>query len=150
MATKRHFVPNGNYVKAFYTPGGQTGRWLKREAKRVEFVSKTYVGKGGTGRLAKSIRAGKVTKDGPLELEVYVRANARKRGDKTSYALAHHEGSGPHVIRAKNGGYLHWGGRGGPMVVAVIHPGSKGTYYLLRALNLVVGGFRAERENYLS
>lgn len=135
------FKPNGNFAKTFYTPGGMTGRWLKGQGKRVEFVSKTLVGKD-TGKLAKSIKTSKVTKDGPTDLEVNVTADARSRGSVTSYALVHHEGSRPHVIQAAPGGVLHWGGARGPTVVAVIHPGTTGTHYLLKALNITVGGMR--------
>lgn len=139
MAT---FKPNGNYARTFYTPGGMTGRWLRNQGQRVAFVSKGYVGKGGTGRLAKSIKAGKVTNDGPLDLQIEVTANAKRRGQPTSYALVHHEGSKPHVIQASPGSALHWGGKGGPTVAAVIHPGTTGTHYLLKALNIVVGGMK--------
>lgn len=140
MATK--FVANGNFKRTFFTPGGETGRFLRREAARVQHLARGNVGKS-TGKLAKSIRPTKVTNDGPLDLEISVFADARKRGSKTSYALTHHNGSGPHVIQAPPGEALHWGGSSGPTVVAVIHPGSTGTYYLLKALNLVVGGMRA-------
>lgn len=139
----RAFVPNANFTRTFFTPGGITGRWLRREADRVAHVSKGYVGKGGSGKLAKSIKRTKVTNDGPTDLEVSVRADARKRGQPESYALVHHEGSKPHVIEPTTpGGVLHWGGRGGPHVIIVHHPGSDGTHYLVKGLNIVAGGWR--------
>ena len=136
------FKPNGNFAKTFYTPGGEVGRWLRKEGKRVEHVSKTLVGVD-SGRLRRSIKASKVTKAGVTDLEVEVTADARKRGSPNSYAYIHHEGSRPHVISAPPGGALHWGGARGPTVVIVNHPGTGGTKYLIRALNIVVGGMRA-------
>ena len=65
------FKPNGNFARTFYTPGGMTGRWLRKEARRVEYISKTLVGKKyATGRLAASINTSKVTKAGATDLEV--------------------------------------------------------------------------------
>jgi len=127
------FKPNGNFAKTFYTPGGEVGRWLRREARRVETVSKTMVGVD-TGALKRSIRTDKVNNLTAKHLRVEI-------GSMLPYALVHHDGSKPHTIVAGPGEVLHWGGARGPTVVAVTHPGTKGTKYLLRALHIVTGSY---------
>lgn len=134
------FKPNANYARTFQTPGGMVGRWLKYQGGRVAVVSKTHVSKGGSGKLARSIKAGKVTKLSPFLLQIDVSATAKRKGMSYSYALVHHQGAKPHAILAKPGSALHWGGARGPTVVSVMHPGSKGSKYLvkgLKALNII-------------
>ena len=126
------FKPNGNFARTFYTPGGEVGRWLRKEARRVEHVSKTLVGVD-TGRLKGSIKTGKVTRAGATDLEVEI-------GSQLTYAYLHHEGSRPHVITASPGSALSFGRT---TVRIVNHPGTRPNKYLLRALNIVVGGMKA-------
>lgn len=129
MATT--FKPNGNFNRAFYSPGGMVGKHLRVTAKKVEIDAKALVGVN-TGRLKRNIKTGRVTR-GVKGPEVEVKAD-------TPYALAHHEGTAPHVITPKRpGGALHWGPRGsGITVVAVVHPGTRPNRYLLNALTAVI------------
>lgn len=56
-------------------------------------------------------------------------------GTNLSYARPVHEGSKPHVIRAKPGSALFWRGARHPVKV-VNHPGSKGNPFLVRAADM--------------
>lgn len=52
------------------------------------------------------------------------------------YAVHEHEGTSPHVIRPRSRRVLRFVGRGGAVVFArrVMHPGTKGSKFLTRAL----------------
>jgi hypothetical protein len=52
-----------------------------------------------------------------------------------NYALAHHEGTAPHVIRPKSGKMLRFVSRGQVVYAHVVnHPGTKANKYLADAL----------------
>ena len=52
-------------------------------------------------------------------------------GESSEYAIWVHEGTGPHIIRAKNAKFLHFGN---VFVKQVNHPGTKAIKYLERPL----------------
>jgi hypothetical protein len=110
---------------------GIVGRLLHRTANRITQLAKIQVGKK-TGRLKKSIRF------------EHIRRNALgprvKVGGYTSYALVHHEGTKPHIIKPKNaGGALIF--RKGARVIStkvVRHPGTRPNRYLTVPMTRVV------------
>jgi hypothetical protein len=60
---------------------------------------------------------------------------AVRTGSKVNYARWVHEGTGPHVIEAKNRKFLKFPGEGGVMIFRrrVNHPGYRGNPFLLDA-----------------
>lgn len=64
-------------------------------------------------------------------------------GTNLKYAKAVHDGSPPHVIRAKNKKALFWPGAAHP-VRAVRHPGNKANPYLANALRAEAGAITAD------
>lgn len=130
MAAGVTFVPNGNFARAFWSPGGMTGRHLKVVAKMVQTDARVLVGKR-TGKLARSITVGRVTRD-PRGLEVEV-------GSNLHYAYAHHQGTRPHIITARPGSVMRFTSKGRRVMTTVVHhPGTKPNRYLLNALTTVI------------
>lgn len=66
-------------------------------------------------------------------------------GTNLSYAKPVHDGSPPHIIRARRGKALYWKGARHP-VRSVRHPGTKGTKFLSNALVAEQGNVRADLE----
>lgn len=85
-----------------------------------------------TGELGRAIGEDAQTMVGPFKVTGGVHAN-------TPYAAAVHEGSRPHIIRARNGGFLHFkmGGRD-VFVRSVNHPGARARPFLRNAGTYVV------------
>lgn len=114
-------------------PGIQ--RDLHRRMKtRVLPAAKRFVGKDTT-RLEKSIReqSGVLSTRGPFSQ--VVAGWTGTNGGARSYVWPHHEGSAPHIIRARRAKTLRFEIRG--VVVfrkQVRHPGTRGTKFLTRAL----------------
>lgn len=75
-----------------------------------------------TGTLKASIHAGDVRGSGA---SVSIRVSTG--GEANEYAIFVHEGTGPHIIRAKNGKALSFNGI---LVKSVHHPGTKATKFL--------------------
>lgn len=85
-----------------------------------------------TGALRQSHTMGPITHT-PSKTTVEISAN-------TTYAMAVHEGSRPHIIRPKNAKVLTWNGPQGRIFArSVHHPGSKGRPWLLNAAQSQAG-----------
>ena len=85
-----------------------------------------------TGNLGRSIREDPQVFRGPFYVSGGVTAHAR-------YAAAVHQGSRPHVIRARNGGYLHfyWHGRE-VFTRSVNHPGTRARPFLFNGVSRAI------------
>lgn len=104
-------------------PNGVVAGDLVRRGLKVTNKAKQLVGVR-TGRLRSSIR-GRMGRDSRGLVYVV--------GTDVSYALMHHDGTRPHIIRPKTKRVLYWKGARHP-VREVHHPGTKGTKFLTRAL----------------
>jgi hypothetical protein len=107
------------------------GRHLHKKGKLIERAAKRQVGVD-SGRLRKSIH-----------MRHFVGATGQyvKITASTSYALAHHEGTKPHLIAPKKkDAVLRFSGRTGVSIHARIvrHPGTKPNKYLTDNLRLVL------------
>lgn len=114
-------------------PDGPVIRDLRRRMTRAKAGAQTMVRKR-TGRLFASIRMNdKITKAGP-----YVEVIAGGRGFK--YTMVEHDGSRPHIIRARFKKSLRFQVAGKTVFrKQVRHPGTTGTKFLERALPLAGG-----------
>ena len=106
--------------------GGKVGRHVEIKAKKTQEIARTLVGKR-TGRLAASISMQRSRTATGFEYTV---------GSSRLYALAHHNGTKPHLIIAKPPGILRFKGTGTTIVwkKAVAHPGTRPNPYLTTAL----------------
>ncbi|UYP17712.1 HK97 gp10 family phage protein [Rhodococcus sp. Z13] len=86
-----------------------------------------------TGNLARSIQEGPIVFQGPFRVTSGVTATA-------NYAAAVHDGTRPHVIRARNGGFLRFPGSDGSPVFrrSVNHPGTRPRPFLRNAAEQVM------------
>jgi hypothetical protein len=85
-----------------------------------------------TGFLGRSIQEDPLVFSGPFRVTTGVTATA-------NYAGAVHDGTRPHVIRARNGQYLKFPGRNGPVFVrSVNHPGTRPRPFLRNAAEQVL------------
>lgn len=114
---------------------GTVGRMLHRTGNRITQLAKLQVGKK-TGRLKNSIRFQHIRRS--------VLGPRVKVGAYTKYALAHHQGTRPHIITPrKPGGTLIF--RKGPRIIAtkvVRHPGTRPNRYLTVPMVRVVSSVR--------
>lgn len=106
------------------------GRDLQARADRVEALARQLVGVK-SGRLRGSHRQ----RGGANQYGVYIHVIAGIPG-VTNYLGWHHFGTAPHIIRPRRARALRFE-VGGRIVFAqkVRHPGSRGTYFLTRALD---------------
>lgn len=109
-------------------PSGETGQYLRKRGELVVASARLKVGKR-TGFLAGSIHMRQSRE--PYGQKLWI-------GSELNYALAHHEGTKPHIIVAKRAQMLrfHAGGR----VIytrAVKHPGTRANRYLKDSLYLI-------------
>lgn len=125
MTTIKIEIKNLSAIKTAFSqaPALMTKNLSTAIKKTVFLIEGRAVAKANvrTGRL----RASAYTDFGPLKGEI---------GFKATYAAAVHDGYGPHIIEAKNNGYLFWRGAAHP-VKRVHHPGYKGNPFLLNAVN---------------
>ena len=85
-----------------------------------------------TGFLGRSIQEDPLVFSGPFRLSTGVTATA-------DYAATVHDGTRPHVIRARNGQYLKFPGRNGPVFArSVNHPGTRPRPFLRNAAEQVL------------
>ena len=108
------------------SPKGELGRKLSNLGDRIVFSAKNQVG-NRTGRLQRSIHKRHLGNFTGQYLWI---------GSKVPYALAHHEGTRPHLITpTESDGKLVFF-KGGRMIVTrrVMHPGTKPNKYLLTPL----------------
>lgn len=118
----------GAWNREFRTPKGMVGSWLRKEGNKVEWFAKAAEAPHRrSGRLLNSIARSKVSIS-PVGLYVEVEASA-------PYALAHHEGYGPRIIKPENGEVLVFPSQGQVVFTdEVLHPGFKGHPFLRKAL----------------
>jgi hypothetical protein len=110
------------------SPYGEVGRWLARKGQEMAAGARAQVGVR-TGRLRASIAVSQERV--PLGQELRIVADAVAPGRAGSYALDHHEGTPPHLIRAKGRGALVFpGGRGVAAAKVVHHPGTRANKFL--------------------
>lgn len=120
-------------VQAYARTNPAVLRDLSERMARVEAASIRQVGKR-TGNLVRSRRKTVNVRGGRPSVTL---------GYYAKYALVHHNGSGPHIIRAKPGKMLRFPGRGGVVFVhQVRHPGSRPNPYLSANLHLAGGRTR--------
>lgn len=129
-------IDRAGFDFAFNEPNGQpVGRWMKVRGVAATQVAKRTVG-FRTGHLRRSISMEQDRK-GPGRQQ-RVRIGVLKSGAK-GYALYHHEGTKPHIIRAKRGGVLVFRVRGRLVRTRnVLHPGTRANPYLTRAMHSFV------------
>ena len=130
-------IHHAAFHRVFRSENGEVGRWLRRKATMIETLAKITVGVD-SGALLRSIDT-MLTHHPSGDLMARVGANPRDR--ITGYALIHHEGSRPHVIRARNAKYLRFPnrktGQGWVFAKEVFHPGTAPNPFLTRFLREV-------------
>ena len=104
---------------------GSVGQYLKRKGNEILVSARARVG----------------VRTGALRASLHMRHMRDSRGQQIwigsnlKYALAHHEGTKPHVITPKSGKMLRFVSRGTVVYAhAVNHPGTKANKYLADAL----------------
>jgi hypothetical protein len=130
-ATYVGHAPNEIVIRSiFRAEDGPVGRDLDGRSRRVLARARTLVGVRSGTLLASLRRESGQGPGGP-----YVDVVAGVRG-LTTYLGYHHDGTPPHVIRARRRHALRFT-VGGRVVFArsVRHPGSRGTRFLTRALD---------------
>lgn len=126
---------------AFRAPTGMTGRWTKEQAEKVAaharmFAPKPGQGKGyATGETAASVRVrGPVIGRSGPEVDVL---------SSTDHATFVHEGTPPHIIKARLAKKMVFFMRKAGRVIfddKVFHPGTPANPFLVKALRAVFGG----------
>lgn len=115
----------------FHSWHGPVGRYVSRGAKKLEMLAISSAGLK-TGALRRSIGS-YYTRRGKA-LEVRVGANPGP-GGVAGYALYHHEGTRPHIIRPKRARALRFTAQGHTVFANVVHhPGTRPNPYLTRWL----------------
>lgn len=134
----RHRIPE---YRVFDAPTGTVGAWVGLRAAQVaahavRLAPKPGQGRGyATGETAASIRVNGPER-GRLGPEATVSSN-------TDHATDLHEGTKPHIIKAKPGSKMVFFWRKAGRVVMkkkVYHPGTPANPFLLKALRIVFGG----------
>lgn len=110
-------------------PNGPVGRMLKRRGGYVLRGAKRQVGVN-TGNLRRSIHM-RHFRDS--------RGQYVKIGSDENYALAHHQGTRPHIIRPNRAQVLKFETRGQTFFRNIVrHPGTKANKYLTDNLRLIL------------
>lgn len=114
----------------FNDPSGPVIKDLDRRMRNVENRADSLVGVDSGYLQATIHRIRGFQRRGPY---VDVQAGARQ----IKYTMAHHDGTPPHVIRVRKARALRFES-GGKVIfrTKVNHPGTKGTFFLTRALPL--------------
>lgn len=141
MADGVTYIPDPVGVREIlYSPTGIAGRYLVKLAEIVQERAKQQVGysddqnrnrDAGPHLRDTIIRRMNVGADG-VEMEV---------GSESPHALYHHEGTEPHIIKAKNVStlFFYWPKVGGFVWPTIVHhPGTKANHYLTDPLGEVV------------
>ena len=110
------------------SPEGDVGRYLAKKGRLLMAAAKTQVGVR-TGALRSSIHMRHLRDS---------RGQYVKIGSNLDYALLHHQGTKPHVIRPDRAKVLRFV-RGSRIIytTSVMHPGTKANRYLSDNLKLV-------------
>lgn len=124
-------VPLPGFAEVFESRTGIVGRDLLLRANRVIRAAQRQVGVH-SGELKKSIGL-RWKLDSGVVMSVSIDA-------ERPYAVIHHDGTKPHIIRPINGKALRFIGKDGQVVFAksTSHPGTKANRYLLDNLPLAV------------
>jgi hypothetical protein len=130
-----HFfiVPdNPGYDQVFKSRGGVVGRDIHRRAQRVRSAAIVQAGKK-TNALRSDMKVKWMPSSSSGDLRIQVGSDVR-------HAQAHHEGTRPHIIRARNAKALRFINSAGEVVFAqsVHHPGTRPNRYLTDNLPLAV------------
>ena len=116
------------YEFFFNEPAGKVGRYLALKGNLIVRAAKAQVGVR-TGALRASIHM-RHARD--------IRGQYIRIGSAMNYALLHHEGSKPHMIKPDRAQVLRFTSRGTVMYAhAVMHPGTKPNRYLTDNLGLI-------------
>ena len=117
------------YEFFFNEPSGKVGRHLAIRGGLIVRAAKAQVG----------------VRTGALRASIHMRHSRDTRGQyirigsAMNYALLHHEGSKPHMIKPDRAQILRFTSRGKVMYAhAVMHPGTKPNRYLTDNLGLAV------------
>lgn len=114
---------------------GPTGKYIATRAERVAAFARATAGVR-SGALKSSI--GTFYGHRGNELEARVGANVQAGDGRRGYSYWHHEGTLPHVIKAKKAKSLHFFMAGEEMFrKSVHHPGFRGNPYLTNHLKEV-------------
>jgi hypothetical protein len=110
------------------SPEGDVGKYLAKKGRLITAAAKAQVGVR-TGALRSSIHMRHLRDS---------RGQYVKIGSNLDYALLHHQGTKPHVIRPDRAKVLRFV-RGSTIIYAtsVMHPGTKANRYLSDNLKLV-------------
>lgn len=130
MASKVHLVWRENALNVMlnYKPG-IVWRHLN---KRGTMIKTAAVAQAGfrTGALKASIN---------MVIERTVYGQMMTIGSTLNYALAHHNGTKPHIIHGRNGGMLRFTSKGRVVYSrAVLHPGTRPNRFLADNLYLIL------------
>lgn len=116
---------DGELDKLLNQKDGDVGKYLTRKGNEILVSARARVGVR-TGALRASLHM-RHMRD-PRGQQIWIGSNLR-------YALAHHEGTKPHVILPKSGKMLRFVSRGQVVYAhSVNHPGTKANRYLADAL----------------
>lgn len=120
---------NGKKIEQIIqSPNGDVGRYLRKRGLLILSEAKAQVGVK-TGRLKASLHM-QHGRSGPGQFV--------KIGSPLNYALAHHEGTRPHVITPNRKEYLRFSSKGRVVYSRVVmHPGTKPNKYLTDNLYLI-------------
>lgn len=111
------------------SPTGEVGREVRRRGEVARTFARAKVGKR-TGALAMSLY---------IEQSTSINGQKMSIGSNLPYALAHHEGTRPHLIHARDGGVLRFSSKGRIVYSRmVMHPGTRPNRYLADAVPLIL------------
>lgn len=129
MADRIDVPSEPGFSEVFRSRDGIVGRDLFARATRVQLAAKAQAGVR-TGLLKRDITKNWTSTTGA---DLAIRIGSSRR-----YALVHHEGSSPHVIRPRSVKALRWVNNNGDVVFArsVRHPGTRANRYLTDNLHL--------------
>lgn len=122
-------IRKAEYEFFFNEPSGKIGRHLAAKGNLIVTAAKKQVGVR-TEALRNSIHM-RHSRD--------IRGQYVRIGSSLNYALVHHEGSKPHMIRADSAQVLRFVSRGKIMYAhSVMHPGTEPNRYLTDNLGIAV------------
>lgn len=127
--------------RAFMLPNGMAGKWLAKETQKVATQARLLAPKPGQGQ-------GYATGETVLSIKTEGPTLGRRGPESTvvadnDHSLFVHEGTKPHIIRARYAPKMVFFWRKAGRVVyrkTVRHPGTRPNPFLLNALRAVFGG----------
>lgn len=122
----------------FNSPHGTVGRWMFRRGAVALGAAKAQVGVR-TGALKAAISM-EHDRRGPGRQQRIRIGTLQEGNTRRGYAVLHHEGTAPHVIRAKKGRMLYFTVRGRRHTAQMVfHPGTRANKYLTDTFAIFVG-----------